>query len=71
LSAVLTRGKVDTRETKSGESSSANEGDVDLEDMESAGVGWNAAYTGPLSSEREGKGEKKGRGETYTLREMM
>ena len=41
--AVLTIGRVETRETKSGESSSGSDGEVDLDVVDSAGVGWNAA----------------------------
>ena len=41
--AWFTMGKWDTRETKSGESSSRIEGELDLEAMVSAGVVWNAA----------------------------
>lgn len=40
--AVFTIGNVDIRETKSG-SSSGSDGLVDLEDIDNAGVGWNAA----------------------------
>lgn len=39
LIAVLTIGNVDTLDTKSGESSSGNEGVLDLEDIDNAGVG--------------------------------
>lgn len=44
--AVPTRGKWDTLETKSGESSSGRDGELDLDVIDSAGVVWNAAQEG-------------------------
>ena len=38
-SAVLTIGRCETRETKSGESSSGSDGELDLDVVDSAGVG--------------------------------
>jgi hypothetical protein len=42
--AVLTRGRWETRETKSGESSSGRDGELDPDVVDSAGVGWKAGY---------------------------